>query len=188
MKNWILALALIFSAGATQANPSILTQVQSAVAMDLSIRGILNWKIGDSCEYNMDMGFLKGTMTMTVSKEDPQGFWLQQNIDLKFQKQMADVLVDKNNGKILKIVVNGKEQAPPKSDLEVIDSKTETITVPAGTFEVMHVTLRDKANNNAVSDVWANPALVPISGMVKTIQPNQMGKVTLELTKFHAVP
>ena len=82
------------------------------------------------------------------------------------------------------MLVDGKEQAVPKNDIEIVDQKQEQVTVPAGTFDSIHITIKDKANNGDLSEQWVNPRDIPIAGMVKTLANSQIGKVTMELTSF----
>ncbi|HND86173.1 MAG TPA: hypothetical protein PLU50_10210, partial [Pseudobdellovibrionaceae bacterium] len=110
--------------------------------------------------------------------------WIDQDVDLGFAgKQNASMLIDQNTGEIKKMLVNGKEQSVPKQDIEVIEVKEDKITVPAGTFECIHARLRDKGQNQEINS-WINPQQIPLSGMLKTIQPSQFGNVTILLKSF----
>jgi hypothetical protein len=79
------------------------------------------------------------------------------------------------------MIVNGKEQAPPEQDIEVIEVKEDTVTVPAGTYKAVYIKAKDKKQNQEIEQ-WANPKEVAIMGMIKTISPSQLGKVNVELT------
>ncbi len=144
----------------------------------------LNWKVGDTNNYTIDMGFIKGTMVMSVREIIADGVWLDQNLDLGFAgKQVVQTLLDPNTGEIKKMIVNGKEETPPKNTTEIVEVKEDKITVPAGTFECIHARLKDKETNKE-SNAWINPQLIPISGMLKAVQPSQLGEVTILLTSF----
>lgn len=185
MKKILVALSVVLSALAAKAEVPLLNDLQVANIIETLAPAGLDWKVGDQANYNLDMGgFLKGTMVMQVTLIETQGFWMQQDIDLMIQKQKVEVLIDKNNGQILKMIVNGQEQTPPKQDIEVLEVKESTITVPAGNFQVVYMKVKDKAQNNAISEIWANPKAIPMSGMAKMISQSQMGQVTIELTKF----
>ena len=145
----------------------------------------LDWKVGQENNYKLNMGgFLNGTMKMYVREIVADGIWMVQDIDLSIQKQKVEILLDPANGQVKKMIVNGKEQAPPKNDMEIIDQKEDKITVPAGTFEVIYLKLKDNANNGAISEVWVNPRDIPLSGMAQTKADSQLGKVTIQLTSF----
>lgn len=144
----------------------------------------LNWKVGETNNYSIDMGFIKGSMVMSVREIAADGVWLDQNVDLGFAgKQVIQTLLDPNTGEVKKMIVNGKEEAVPKNNTEIVDVKEDKITVPAGTFECIHARLKDK-DTNKESNAWINPQLIPISGMLKAIQPSQLGDVTILLTSF----
>ena len=144
----------------------------------------LNWKVGDTANYDLNLGgFLPGTMVMSVKSIGAEGIWIDQVLDLTIQKQTMSMLLDPNTGEVKKVLVDGKEQQMPENTMEVVEVKEDKITVPAGTFECLHAILKDKKTNEN-ADVWVNPALVPMSGMIKTIQPSQLGKVTIVLKSF----
>lgn len=185
-KALIAALGLAFSVNAVAA-PTIvetLVQVQMPAIMDQAQTQGLDWKIGDTASYSIDMGFLKGSMVMSVTSIVSEGIWMTQDMDMGFAgKQKAESLIDPNTGEIKKMLVNGKEQQVPKQNVEVVDVKEDKITVPAGTFECIHARLKDKDKNEEIN-AWINPQVVPMSGMLKQVAPSQFGQVTVELKSF----
>ena len=128
-------------------------------------------------------GFLSGTMKMFCREIIADGIWLVQDVDLSIQKQKIEVLLDPNTGQIKKMLVNGKDQAPPKQDVELIDQKEDKVTVPAGTFDAIYLKIKDKGDGK-ISEQWVNPRDIPLSGMLKSLADSQFGKVTIELTSF----
>ncbi len=160
---------------------------QHAILDDARAAG-LNWKVGDTANYNVDMGgFIKGTMVMNVREISTEGIWLDQNVDLGFAgKQVMSMLLDPNTGEVKKMLVNGQPHDIPENNMEVVKVEEDKVTVPAGTFECVHATLKDKKTNQE-ADMWMNPALVPMSGMIKAIQPSQLGKVTIVLKNFKKI-
>lgn len=143
----------------------------------------LGWKQGDSANYNIDMGIAKGTMVMAVASNDGNEIWLNQDMDLGFLgKQKIETLLDANTGEIKKMLVNGKEEAIPEQDVDVVSLEPDTITVPAGTFDCTHATLVDNKSKDEIN-IWASPE-IPMSGMIKQVAPSQFGNVTVELTSF----
>lgn len=152
--------------------------------LEASVNNGLPWTVGDTSNYNLNAGFLKGTMTILVREETDEGFWLEQNVDMGFAgKQKIEALLDKNTGEVKKVLVNGQEQQQPASDFEVVSMEEANVTVPAGTFDCIHIVIRDKQTSKD-SEAWVNPKLIPVNGMLKNISPSQLGKVTLELTSF----
>ncbi len=162
---------------------SIAFNVQQIVFNHVVPQGI-SFKVGDENNYAIDMGFLKGTMNMLVKSIEAEGVWIFQKMDLGFAgKQDVQTLIDPNTGKIIKMIVNGKEQTPPETNLEVIDMTEERITVPAGTFDSIHIRAKNTKDKSEINQ-WANPRDIPIGGMLKQIVPSQFGNVTIVLTSF----
>lgn len=179
----LLSIIVSTTAFAAPTLSEALFEIQFGSAKQNASRAI-DWKAGDKASYNVDMGFLKGTMVTEVASNDGNEIWIHQDVDLGFAgKQQMQTLMDANTGAIKKVLVNGQEQDVPTPDLEVIEIVDDTITVPAGTFKCLHARLADKSTNDEIN-LWNNSE-VPMSGMVKTIQPSQFGKVTIELTSFH---
>ena len=85
---------------------------------------------------------------------------------------------------VKKVLVDGREQSLPESDPEIIEQKEANVTVPAGTYQSIYLKIKDNAQNGAISEMWVNPRDIPISGMLKSIQDSQLGKVTIELVSF----
>lgn len=187
-KTLIAVLGFAFAVNA-QAAPSILDtliDVQANAIMEAHAQG-LDWKVGDSSNFDLNIGgFIKGSMVMSVTSVGADGIWMDQDADLGFAgKQKIQTLIDQNTGAIKKIISNGQEQQIPKQDLEVIDTKEEKITVPAGTFDSIHVTAHDKASSDKGNiDVWLNPQAVPVGGTLKQTAPTQFGLMTLTLKSF----
>lgn len=182
-----LGLALTVQAQAVESNvfEIVRNTQQTSVMAEARTQG-LDWKVGDQNDYNLTIGgFIKGSMVMKVREVGADGIWMDQDMDLGFAgKQQASMLIDPNTGEIKKMIVGGKEQEVPKQNVEVISVTEDKITVPAGTFECIHAVIKDK-DNNQETNAWINPELIPLSGMLKTIQPSQMGEVNVELKSFN---
>lgn len=187
VKSLIVAAAMIVSVAAQAHNTlgeSIFASQMPSIQKSVVTEGI-DWKVGDTNNYKLNIGgFLNGTMKMYVKSIGAEGIWLAQELDLQIQKQNMEMLLDPNTGEIKKVLVDGKEQQLPKTDPQIVDSRQEQVTVPAGTFDSFWIKIQDKANNNEESQQWINPSQIPLSGMIKAIQNSQIGKVTIELTSF----
>ena len=157
-------------------------ELQPAV-MDQAEINMIDWKVNDRLNYKIDMGFLQGTMVMHVREYVSEGPWVEQNVEMMGQKQKIEILFDKNDGKILRLLVNGEKQEIPESNMEIEDMRESNVTVPAGTFDCVYVKIRD-TDKNETSEAWINPELIPISGMLQNKAPSQFGTVTLQLTDF----
>ena len=186
VKAIIAALGLVFSFNAVAATSvgQEIAMAQLPAIMEQAQTMGLDWKVGDRADYALDMGFIKGTMIMSVASIGADGIWMNQDADLGFMgKQKIETLIDPNTGEIKKILANGQEQQIPKQDIEVIEMKEDRVTVPAGSFDCIHARLRDKEKNEEIN-AWLNPGLIPMSGMIKQVAPSQMGTVTISLKSF----
>ena len=179
-----LGLAVSVNAVAAPTVSDVLVQVQMPAIMEQAQTQGLDWKVGDNATYDLNMGFIKGKMVMSVASIGADGIWMNQDVDLGFAgKQKMETLIDPNTGEIKKMLVNGKEEQVPKQDVEVIEMKEDRITVPAGTFDCIHARLKDKQQNQEVN-AWMNPGIVPMSGMLKQVAPSQLGEVVIALKSF----
>ncbi|NDD91086.1 hypothetical protein EBZ37_03255 [bacterium] len=174
-----IALALLLVAAPARADLSAmeLQALSSVTPLDL-----INWKVGDTMNYQISMVFGKGTMVKTVSKDEGTALWLHQDINLMGQGQTADVLINKADGKILKMLQNGKEVQIPDDKIEVISQDYADITVPAGTFSSIHIVAKSKQVSKI--EMWANPSETAMDGALKQIMATTFGNMTLELTSF----
>ena len=189
IKNMILALGVLASTVSMAASEiSVLDLVKGLEqnTMDQARTAAINWTVGDACHYDLSIAsFVKGKLDIIVREKSADGYWLDQNADLGFMgKQAASMLIDANTGAVKKILVDGKEQPlPDQNDMEVIEVKESSVTVPAGTFEAVYFKVHDKKQNQD-SEQWVNPKLIPISGALKAIGQTQMGPVITELVSF----
>lgn len=187
----ITVLGMVLATQAQASNATLVDVLTSTVQqsaeqslMDAGTLG-LNLKVGDTANYNLDMGIMKGTMVNSVLSIDAEGAWLQQLVELGFLgKQDIRILMDPNTGEVKKVLANGQEQKLPEpGNYELIENKEDTINVPAGRFVCLYIKARDKSNNQEVQQ-WVNLKDVPVMGLVKSIAPSQFGPVTIELTSF----
>lgn len=189
MRKGLLILATLLFTSPVWAG-TLNTQVLDYRALQASIMDEaetlgLPWKVGETADYKINMGFISGTAHMQVRELIAEGFWVQQDIAIMGQQQKVEILFDKNTGKILQLIVNGEKQTPPDAgDQEVVETKEAQITVPAGTFKTIYVKILNKKDNKT-SEAWVNMAEIPIAGLVKQVSPGPMGNVTLELTAFN---
>lgn len=151
----------------------------------------VNFRVGDSLNFKLSsspLPLVGGTMSMAVSSEEAAGYWITQNVDMgQMGKQVIETLIDRNTGKVLKMKVNGQDQAPPDSTIKVIETKEDTVTVPAGTYQAVYVKTEDEKGNQ--SEMWMNPLEIPVSGMLKMVTKQmQFLSVIVELVSFNRAP
>lgn len=181
-----LTIALMMTLGLS-ANASVLTDLGTQIAQQTILSQVestaLNFKKGDSANYNLNMSIIQGTMVMSVHDIVADGVWIHQDVDMSFAgKQKMEILIDPNTGETKKLIVNGKEEKiPDQGDVELIETKEETIRVPAGQFTCLYIKAKTKEGE---AQQWVNLKEVPVFGMVKSIMQSQLGPVTIELTSF----
>ena len=180
-------LGLILSVASASANTTVVTleQIQKfEIARSASTLSMIDWKVGDSQSYKVVLsGFgMEGTMQKDAIKEEGNGIWIRQELKLPIMNDKSEILFDRDTGEILKYIHNGKEEAAPKGDLEVISTKQSTIQVPAGKFKVLHVMAKSKDVQDI--QVWMNPTEIALDGAAKMYMDQGQVKITMELTKF----
>lgn len=188
MMNYIsklfVAAAMLVASSSFAATPAdaVLMHLQKAVTM--SAASNLNWKVGDVLNLSIDVAnFLKGTAKVEVTKDEAEGFTLVQNIELAGQKQVVEAVIDKDTGQIKKYKVNGQDQPPPDtSGTKLIKQEQAHITVPAGSYDCIHIVMEDAQKQQ--SEAWINPMAVPIIGLLKQTATAQGMPVVMELTSF----
>jgi hypothetical protein len=178
----LLMAGMSWAASPIEFTTEVLTKVVQAT---VDTQAAIEWKKGDTNSYDLDMGFIKGSMVQSVRDITSEGIWVDQNMDMGFAgKQNASQLIDPNTGEIKKFIVNGKEQEVPKQgEQEVIEVKEDNIRVPAGTFDCIFAKIKDKQSGD-ITQAWINPEKVSIGGMLKVIQPSQFGNVTIALKSY----
>ena len=112
-------------------------------------------RIDDLVKGNRVMLFMKGTMVKSVTKDEGTSIWIHQDISIMGQNQTADVQISKADGKIMKMIQNGKEVQVPEDKIDVISQDYADITVPAGTFSSIHIVA--KSQQVSKIEMWANP-------------------------------
>lgn len=158
------------------------TDLSQVVSLD-----VINWKVGDSAEYKVSMsGFALGSMTKSVTKDEGSALWLKQDANMMNQKDVSEMLLSKADGKILKFIHNGKEEAIPDEKMEIISQDYVDVTVPAGTFKALHVVAKTAQADGL--EFWANPRDTVMDGMLKAVVPQMGMKISMELMKFNRAP
>lgn len=184
---FLLSVALLLSnpavSRAEDLHPLIEVGISSVGTLD-----VINWKVGDTASFNVLAGSFGniGTMVKSVTKDEGTAIWLLQDMNLMVQKQKAEALINKADGKLLKLIVNGQEQQIPNDPIEVISQDYADVTVPAGTFKAIHVIAKSKQASKI--EVWMNPRDTVMEGTIKQIMETSMMPLTLELTSFKKMP
>ena len=147
--------------------------------------GPIDWKVGDRLSYQITFGFLGkiGTIEKEITKEEGAGVWLRQVTLLTDKSDIQEMLVERSSGKVIKYIKNGQEAVYTEEVLLDPAQTHESVTVPAGTFEAVHLT--GKTQNGGKIDLWSNPEKTAIDGMIKSTVD---GTTNVELMTFHRAP
>src|SRR4051812_9701129 len=128
MKFWTLLFGIVFSCVFTTANADIvsLEQIQTLeAARSAATLSLVDWKIGDSQDFKVTLGMgLDGTMRKEAFKEEGNAIWLRQELKLPIANDTSEMLVDRDSGRILKFIRNGKEESIPDGQLDIISQKS----------------------------------------------------------------
>ncbi len=175
-------------AGLSQAQISQLLIPQS------NFRDVINWKVGDYAVYNLSMGFLgSGSVRKSVAKDEGTSLWLKVEAKIPMGAQNIDIQIRKADGKILKIIIDGKEQPNNEHKIEIVEKRPEEVKVPAWNqpFKTIFIKIKDETENAEI-DNWINTNTLPIEiqpktpidGSVKSIINKGFLTMTLELTEY----
>ena len=186
IRKFFALMAVVTAGASTSARAEALSAQEMEGLFQLSGLNLINWKVGDRMDYQVSVGMFGkiGSMLKTVSKDEGTALWVHQEIDLKFQKQVVDMLINKADGKVLKLIQDGKEAQIPNEKLEVISQDYGEVTVPAGTFDAVHIIA--KTQQVSKIELWANPAATVMDGALKQIMATQIGEIKMELASFKA--
>jgi hypothetical protein len=163
-------------------------QIRSVAIATVEPFDVINWKVGDTANFDVKVGsFGKlGTSVKSVTKDEGAALWVTQTMDLMVQKQKIEILINKADGKVLKTIVNGKEQNQPEDEIEIISQDYVDVTVPAGSFKAIHIVAKSKQIDHI--EVWANPRDTVMEGTLKQAVTAQGMDIVMELTSFKRMP
>ncbi len=189
-KTIIAALGLMLAINAQAFDQTaLIKQINKGIFQNAAdTRGMFDFKVGDTADYNVNMIFPGSTMKMTVAAVEGEIVTINQNMKSLFGNQDCVQKLNQNTGESISLTCNGQaqDQGDP-NDYEMLEQKEDTVTVPAGTFTCLYMKVQKKSTQEIVEQ-WINPSEVPVFGMVKQIQPSQFGPVTVELTSFKKMP
>ncbi len=187
MKSKMISLLFLISlisspfANANDLNDLILQKLTLTLQ---DAENLINWKVGDEMNYNVSLGAFGqiGTMNKSVTKDEGAALWIKQALSLSGMQDTSEILINKADGKILKMIHNGQEQPVPNEEIEIISQDYTNVTVPAGTFDVIHVVAKTKQVKRM--EIWSNPVKTVMDGAVKLAVAAQFGEIVMELTGF----
>jgi hypothetical protein len=190
MKKTLIALALALGLS-TQAhaqenlaiNLMLLDLQASIVAAKTAPLNVINWKVGEFSNFDMSAAFGSlGKMNKIVASEVGNDIWLKSTTTGMIGNNTIEALIDRATGQVKEMRQNGQKQEIPNDKLEIISQDRATVTVPAGTFEAIHIVA--KSEKIKKMELWANPRDTALDGAIQTIADTGMLTITLKLTQF----
>jgi hypothetical protein len=198
-RSTMIAACLMLGAGAYANNnvSDVLLKANLKFAAKIAkatVRPMIGFNVGDTCNYNMTMtvegSAMNGTMTMSITNITAPNMTIEQDMSISGQTENCSEVVNTTSGDVSSITCNGQPQTPPAAGTVTITGESNaTITVPAGTFNTVDVTTSDSSTSPAtVADEWVNQDTVPVGGMVQmTTTESEMGMtipIEAQLTSF----
>jgi hypothetical protein len=176
-------MAVVGSAHAMD-NVALVNEIALAQVNAPGIMNVINWKVGEFQDLNLTMsGMALGTVHKEAMSEEGNGVWMNEVMaGAMIGNHTVEILLDRADGHVIKMKQDGKDTTPPDDKLEIINQETATVTVPAGTFETIHITAKSQKSGNI--EVWANPQAITLDGTAKMNMQAQGMPLSMELTKF----
>jgi len=149
----------------------------------MGIDDLIEWKVGESADYDLEFLF-PGTSHKEVASEVKGAIWLHQTMTMGFLGEVKTrAKISRKTAEILELWVNDEKQDVPEQNIEIIKQEEDRITVPAGRFDTIKVTIKD-LDSDSTSIVWMNPIATPMEGTVQMEAETQMGPMVMKLTAF----
>ena len=166
---------------------SIFAAIPANLVRTLSIQSaqdLIDWKVGEYANYDIEF-MLPGTLAKEVTAEEKGAIWVVQTMEFEMLGATeVKMKISRSTAEILEFYVNGEKQDPPAPPkFEVVDQVEETITVPAGTFKTIKVTLKD-LESGEMTYIWINPKDVSMEGTVQMTANSEFGEMTIKLSSF----
>lgn len=179
-------LVLLFSTAALAGDAVDLISNHSLIALQQTEATLLGleWKVGDQLSYQVSLGSMGrlGTSVKEVTQDTGDTLWVKNQVRLFGQNEVIDMEIRKADGQVVRMRRNGQDQTLPNEAVEIISTEAASITVPAGTFEAVHIVAKTEKVDHI--EVWMNPRDTSMEGTLKQIASTQMGNMVMELTSF----
>ena|SRR3990167_4459750 len=148
-----------------------------------NIQNVINWKVGEWTDYDLEF-FIPGSMRKEVTSDEGDALWMTQTMDMGFLGKVdSKVKISRKTGEILELWVNGQKQEVPHPKIDIVKQEEDRITVPAGTFDTIKVTVKDRETGK-LTIIWLNPRDIPMDGTVQMETESEYGQMTLKLKDF----
>ena len=190
-----LVCSLILLTGISSLSAEVIPgNVTTAIhTMTMSAVTNLDWKVGDTLNFDLRIKPIPvvAAAVLKVTQIDKDGITLVEEISYKTLKQTIETVLDPNTGQVKSTKINGKPVAMPApsggSGSKIIKEEEAHIKVKAGEFDCIHIVMESQAAGQeepTQTEIWMNPAAIPISGMLKTSSVVSYFTIEMELASF----
>lgn len=163
---------------------SIPTQTQAS-DIYCGFLGVKNWKAGQKLIYNGRAGL----RTKRVMSVEEKVVWLEDDL-VDGWNFISNYKVNKTDGSMIKYIdMFGNVKEGINNVCEVVSRSSETINVPAGTFNVIHIVKRTKhyTGRYDYEEVWIDPSLKVLDGVIKIFTYEKYPEVNPEVYELSSV-
>lgn len=122
----------------------------------------IDWSVGQFANYEWTLPDCSpspqycdhGTINVSVTAEEGDAVWLEIKSDGPNEHDTLQKLIDRKDGHVIRIIVNGVEGTPnaPKNH-QIVRDNQQVVTVPAGTFDARHLYIYEFPS----IETWENP-------------------------------
>lgn len=191
MKTILLSLVTVLSVWVPKADASdtlelLRDELAVSVAEDIRLDSVIDWKVGEYQEFDVHSSFGNvGSMRKEAIAEEGNAVWVKAEITGMLY-QMVEALYDRTTGQIIEYRENGQPAPIPEEKLEVIREDKAVVTVPAGTFETVHIIARitTRDGKERRMEMWKNDERVSLDGTVQQIKDAGMIVVKMKLKRY----
>jgi len=179
--------AFLTTAQAGKTQEELTRWIKGSTLNPLAIMDLIDWEVGEWQEFVVHTSFGEGEMRKVVESEEDGAIWVVTDLSILGQVQNTRALVRRSDARILRFIVNGNEQTPPseEQEIEILEQRTETITVPAGMYETLYVKIRAmQQGREIIQEIWLAPNEVVMEGSVKIRIPDNLFNVEMELVRY----
>lgn len=171
---------------ASEPSVSYINSKPTIALLDHILASASKYRVGDKATYNITANY-DGTLVEEVIMETPDSLWVRKSVDLFAEHTVTDTLVRKADGFVLMQLQDGVEIPLPTAHFEVLETRKEPVSVPAGTFESRYVRAKVWTGlYNVTYDVWSNTRanLLEEGALRIAVTYPTVGTITFELASF----
>lgn len=183
----ILALLVsspVFANASNWATEMMASDLINSVQLEMRTMNAINWRVGERANYKLSaaMGDM-GEMNKSVDREEGNAVWVVSEVTGP-QRQRVEMKMDRATGQILEYIENGQHKTPPSQNLDIVSQDEQRVTVPAGTFDTIHIVANTDNPQVRQIEIWANPRDTVMEGTVQAKLTTTFMPIMMKLVRF----